>query len=203
MVRCVEYYGKTAIENPWHCHRHLAKMSTRDSKSGIVYVVFFAAGLTTLLYLSCDSTEERLSGMVERVRSGENYAFIHDPELVPMLAADSACVANLEIIYLEPSDLSDTRYARLKDLSNVREVHCAYFPLVPKSLEFIAAMPSIERISFMNSGVSEEGVLNLAKIKGLKEITFTMMTVPRKPIDSLRVERPDITVSLEECEERS
>jgi hypothetical protein len=173
------------------------KMKTKAPRIAIAIIVLIVLGLATFTCLRNsheEARQQRLNEVVEGVRSGESWAFIRDPSLVSMLAADPVCVANLERIYLEPNDLSDPRYDRLKDLSNVREVHCCYFRVGPKSLEFIAAMPSIERISFAKYPISDDSVRKLAEIVSLQQVTFIMMDVPKEAVDSLKVDRPDLTI---------
>lgn len=176
-------------------------LSKASKTAATISVLLVAVGLTTFAYLSRDSAEEarqqRRNEVVQRVRSGRNWALINDPSFLSMLAADPVCVANLESINLEPYDLSDPRYGRLRELSNVREVHCCYFRVDPRSLELIAAMPSIEKISFAKHPISNESVRNLAGIISLQEVTFIMMDVPKDAVDLLRIDRPDLTISFD------
>jgi len=164
---------------------------------GILLLGFVAFSRFLAGELATKMNEHRLAQSVNQIREGQEYVIVRDADLVHLLAADPACVENLRFIYLEPPDGLDERYRRLSELSNVSEVHCGYFEVTLEALQYLKAMPSLEELSFHSNRLTDGSIEALAEIEGLKRLSFSGVVISRQALAKLKKLRPDLTITEE------
>jgi hypothetical protein len=103
-------------------------------------------------------------------------------EVLPAIAADPKCCANIEKLYFMTFDLDfdpDFDYSPIKKLSRLEFMFFYCFDSDPV-LRAASGMESIEALSFELCGSSPEGLKLLTTFPNLKKVSFTQAMSPEE-----------------------
>lgn len=125
------------------------------------------------------------------VKNGDSHVLVTVPGLLPMLANDVDCVANLEIINFS-NEITPEDAEHVARLINVKQLSFYDARGADYVLEHAHNLP-IEELFFEVSGVSDESLRSLLDFPKLKKVQFEQMMSPDE-IAILKQLRPEIEV---------
>ena len=128
------------------------------------------------------------------VKNGKCHVVVSDMRLLPMLAADSDCVANLvdvtfSMVNIEPADAKD-----ISRLSNVQSIGFYDTRGAEHVLEHARGLP-IEKLFFECASVPDDSLRRLSEFPGLKQVHFEQVMEPDE-IAILKTLPPRISVQI-------
>lgn len=137
---------------------------------------------------------ERRQDVYERVKHGDTRAFIMDSKLLPMLARDADCVANLKELDFSMTEvaLDDARYvAQLKNVETLFFYDTHGADLV---LDNARDLP-ITKMGFEMARLSKDSLRKLSDFPDLTDVHFEHVMYPNE-IAILETLPPRITVRI-------
>lgn len=105
-------------------------------------------------------------------KSGRADALIYDFELLPMLALDADCIANVTLITFTMVDLANPHIGETAKMVNVKEIVFYDCRNVSNALEALAGMESIESLYFETGHISDDDIRKLTRLPNLRKVHF-------------------------------
>ena len=97
-----------------------------------------------------------------------------------------AALVDLQEIWLEGSQVTDTWLKRIKDLDKLRHVHVRRARITDAGLDHLAEMTSLERLDLWYAPITDAAVGRLQSMKQLQAVSLYGTDVSRQAADSLR-----------------
>ncbi|XZE36360.1 hypothetical protein SH501x_001926 [Pirellulaceae bacterium SH501] len=130
----------------------------------------------------------------DRVKNGDHRASIMDSKLLPMLASDADCVANLNELDFAMTEIMDEDAKFVSQLSNVRTLFFYDTRGADLVLENARDLP-IVKMGFEMARLRKESLRSLSDFPKLKELHFEHVMFPNE-IAILETLPPRITVRV-------
>lgn len=131
---------------------------------------------------------------VERVKRGDQYALIMDSKLLPMLANDADCVANLNALSFSMMQMTDEDARFVSQLSNVETLSFYDTRGADLVLENARNLP-IMQMGFDMSRLPKDSLRTLSESPDLSTLHFGHVMYPSE-IAILKTLQPRITVHI-------
>jgi hypothetical protein len=128
------------------------------------------------------------------VKNGDTQAMVMDSELLPMLANDPECVANLESLYFSCVTIAPEDAKHVARLTNVKDIGFYDTSGADVILDHAGGLP-IESLFFECSPVSHDSLRALSEFSKLQKVHFEQGMSPDE-IAILKELRPEIVVEI-------
>ena len=115
----------------------------------------------------------------QRVKHGDDQVSIMDSKLLPMLASDADCVANLKALYFSMSEIADGDARFVSQLSNVQTLSfydCQGADLILKNARELP----ITRMGFKMSRLPKDSLRTLSEFPELSKVHFGHVMFPNE-----------------------
>ncbi len=106
-----------------------------------------------------------------RVKNGDNLARVSDPLLLPMLANDPDCVANLEELFFDMVEITPNDATYVSRLTNVKSIEFYDTRGMDYVLQHSRDLP-IETFYFYTATLSDATLRSLSEFPKLKKVQF-------------------------------
>ena len=164
-----------------------SKKPSRGCLSCLVFLIAFVVALP--FGISFIREQERLAHerwkaekreeCFSEVKNGAKLGFVFDPLLLPMLANDADCVANLEELYFTTGEIDSESAKHIARLANVKQIDVYEAGGVDFIVENARNLP-IESMCFESVRLSKESLRSLSDFPKLREVYLTQGLGPEK-----------------------
>jgi hypothetical protein len=137
---------------------------------------------------------ERRQGAFERVKNGDTRVLVMDSKLLPMLARDADCVANLKELNFSMTAIAPNDARFISQLKNVRVLTFYDTQGADHVLENARDLP-ITRMGFEMDRLSKDSLVTLADFPDLTDVHFEHLMYPNE-IAVLEMLPPRIKVRI-------
>jgi hypothetical protein len=129
----------------------------------------------------------------EAVKNGRTQAGVSDVILLEMLANDPQCVENITSIWFTMADLGDSRFVRLREFKNAKEIGFYDCDNADNIVDIAKDMDAVESLYFEVTQISPLSRQKLALFRNLKKVHFEQI-VEDGVIDELEKLLPNVDV---------
>jgi hypothetical protein len=119
-------------------------------------------------------SRERMNDEIAKIEQGKSVCLVSpDPRFLEDLVTEHpSCVAKTTRVQLLEIDVSDKRFCRLTQFSNLKDIYFRDVSGADTFLKHIQGMPSVESLWFFGTSVSDEGFRAAAKLPHLKQLVI-------------------------------
>lgn len=168
--------------------------------------VVFVAGLVgfVVLYIKSEqaaAARQRAASrasIVASVKSGRSETHIWDLEVLPLLADDADCRANLTSVWFDMTfvdDPADPRLDRIGELTKLQTIGFYDCRDTDRILWAAKDLPALESLTFRGAAISERGTQALSAMPNLKNLDFQQI-MSQPDIDRLRELLPNVEITF-------
>ncbi len=103
----------------------------------------------------------------------------------------------LDDLTLAGPQVDDAGFRRVAGLTRLKKLDLTDAAVTDAGFKPVLGLPVLEQLDVTRSGLGDPTVRDLAKMKGLKQVTFARTKVTKAGTDALRAARPDVVVTAE------
>src|SRR5687767_1394359 len=154
----------------------------------VLVLLLVAGGVGALLFYAAKVSDDEHERQAQKRREKAVAALkddpatqtlVHDAELVAMIADDPDAVEKATTLVFSDVDFSDERFSRVAELVHLENLGVYSCKAPQKLLVRLQGVPSIRKIFFETSPISDEGVRLLGTLPNLRQIHFEQVMSDR------------------------
>ena len=181
-----------------------ATHSARSYVQPVFVLILVVGGLGLLLFYAAKVSDDEHEQQAQKRRVKavaalkDNPAIqthVHDAELVAMIADDPDAVKNAATLVFSDVDFSDERFSRVAELAHLENLGVYSCKAPEKLLVHLQSVPSIRKIFFETSHLSDEGVRLLGTLPNLRQIHFEQVMSSHQ-IELLKATLPNVELRI-------